>query len=444
MFCVINTTLTFLCADPYHVCQDYYLISFWKNDENPPMRQIFALTGVHNGSVSVMVKFNDSTPQVSDYHLSSKDRLSLQYSPMSTVVHISANSGISMFGDVEGEEGGDAFAVLPISPLLEETEFEEYLVMSHANKILQINFKSVILVVASTDNTQLRITPTHNTSAVGGKISLEKDKETVIVRHRLDILTVTSSNDLTGTVIRTNKPIAVYSSHECGNIPVDINNCSHLIEQMPPVRLLGYCYSATSFMGRQDGSYVKFVAAKDGTYVEAYENDDVVVTYGPLDRGMFHERYLGPGRVLVLKSSHPIMVAQFSSGAQLDEVGAPFMIVLPSLSKLVSKVPFYSKNSSNMNYITITLPSQYYDEDALILDGDPIYSNATATVQSPSCGNFTTISLEVDPGHHYLQHTTPGAGFLLSVYGFGPGTSYGYSPGLHQGETATVCMYQYI
>ena len=444
MFCVINTTLPFLHADPYHVCQDYYLISFWKNDENPPMRHIFALTGVNNGSVSVMVKFDDSTSQVSDYHLSSKDRLSLQFSPRSTVVHISANSGISMFGDTEGEEGGDVFAVLPISPLLEETEFEEYLVMSHANKILQTNFKSVILVVASTDNTQLRITPTHNTSAVGGKISLEKNKETVVVRHRLDILTVTSSNDLTGTVIRTNKPIAVYSSHECGNIPVDINNCSHLIEQMPPVRLLGYCYSATSFMGRQDGSYVKFVVAKDGTYVEAYENDDVVVTYGPLDRGTFHERYLGPGRVLVLKSNHPIMFAQFSSGAQLDEVGAPFMIVLPSLSQLVSEVPFYSKNSSNMNYITITLPSQYYDEDALILDGDPIYSNATATVQSPSCGNFTTISLQVNPGHHYLQHTTPGAGFLLSVYGFGPGTSYGYSPGLHQGETATVCMYQYI
>ena len=444
MFCEIKTTLPFLHADPYHVCQDYYLISFWKNDDNPPIRHhIYALAGVNNGSVSVTAKFNDSTPQVSDYHLSSEDRLNLQYSPMPSVVHFSANSGISMFGDIEGEEGGDAFAALPISPLLGETKFEEYLVMSHANKILQTNFKSVMLVVASTDNTQVRITPAHSALAVGGNILLEKDKEAVIVRHRLDILTVTSFNDLTGTVIRTNKPIAVYSGHECGNIPVYISSCSHLIEQMPPVRLLGYCYIATSFMGRQDGSYVKFVAAKDGTYVEAYENDDVVATYGPLDQGTFHERYLGPGRVLVLKSNHPIMVAQFSSAAQLDEVGAPFMIVLPSLSQLVSEVPFYSKNSSNMNYITITVPSQYYDEDALILDGDPIYSNATSTVQSPLCGNFTTISLEVDPGHHYLQHTTPGAGFLLSVYGFGPGTSYGYSPGLNHGETATVCMYQY-
>ena len=441
-FCVIKTSLPFLCADPFHVCQDYYLISFWKNDDNSPMRHIFALTGVNNGSVSVTVKFNDSTPQASEYHLSSGDDLNLQYSPMSTVVHISANSGISMFGDIEGEEGGDAFAVLPISPLPEETEFEEYLVMSHANKILQTDFKSVILVVASTDNTQMRITPTYNASTVGGKMSLEKDKEAVIVRHRLDMLTVTSSNDLTGTVIRTNKPIAVYSGHECGNIPVFVSSCSHLIEQMPPVRLLGDCYIVTSFMGRQDGSYVKFVATVDGTFVEAHENGKVLPIYGPLDQGSFHERYLGPGRVLVLKSNHPIMVAQFSSAVQLDEVGAPFMIVLPSLSQLVSEVPFYSKDSSSMNYITITLPSQYYDEDALILDGDPIYSNATSTVQSPLCGNFTTISLQVDPGRHYLQHTTPGAGFLLSVYGFGPGTSYGYSPGLNHGETATVCIHQ--
>ena len=48
-------------------------------------------------------------------------------------------------------------------------------------------------------------------------------------------------------------------------------------------------------------------------------------------------------------------------------------------------------------------------------------------MQSPDYGNCTMISLEVDPGHHYLQHTKPGAGFLLSVYGFAPGTSYEYS-----------------
>jgi len=166
-----------------------------------------------------------------------------------------------------------------------------------------------------------------------------------------------------------------------------------------------------------------------------------VVTYGPLYQGMFHERYLDPSRVLVLKSSQPIMVAQFSPGTQLDDIGAPFMIVLPSLSQLVSEVPFYSKKNVDVNYfhyITITVPSRYYDEDTIYLDGEPIHSNATTTVQSPLCGNFTLVSLEVAPGHHYLQHTTPGAGFLLSVYGFAPGISYGYSPGLNQGERIFV------
>ena len=64
-----------------------------------------------------------------------------------------------------------------------------------------------------------------------------------------------------------------------------------------------------------------------------------------------------------------------------------------------SEVPFYSKHNSDVNYfhyITITVPSQYYDEDAILLDGDdPIHSNATTTVQSPLCGNFTLVSLEV-------------------------------------------------
>ena len=34
-------------------------------------------------------------------------------------------------------------------------------------------------------------------------------------------------------------------------------------------------------------------------------------------------------------------------------IGAPFMIVLPSLSQLVSEVPLYSKNSSDNNYVTV-------------------------------------------------------------------------------------------
>ena len=108
-----------------------------------------------------------------------------------------------------------------------------------------------------------------------------------------------------------------------------------------------------------------------------------------------------------------------------------------------SEVPFYSKHNSDVNYfhyITITVPSQYYDEDAILLDGDPIHSNATTTVQSPLCGNFTLVSLEVSPGHHYLQHTTPGAGLLLIVYGFTLDTSYGYSPGLNQGETTFLYL----
>ena len=408
------------------------------------MRHIFALTGANNGSVSVTMKFTDeSTTQVSDYRIGSEDQLDLQFLPTVSVVHISVSRGISILGEIDEEEDGDTFAALPIFPILGETKFEEYLVLSHASKNLPTNVMGVILVVAATDNTQVIVTPAENISDVEGGRFLEKNNVTVFVQHRLNTLTLTSVNDLTGTVIRADKPIAVYSGHVCGNIPVHISNCRHLIEQMPPVRVLGYCYIVTSFMGRQNGSYVKFVATVDGTFVEAHENGKVLPIYGPLDQGMFRERYLGPGRVVVLKSNHPIMVAQVGPGAQLDDTGAPFMIVLPSLSQLVSEVPFYSKNNIDVNYfhyITITVPSQYYDEDTIILDGEPIHSNAAFTVQSPLCGNFTLASLEVAPGHHYLQHTTPGAGFLLSVYGFAPGTSYGYSPGLNQGETAFLYL----
>ena len=411
------------------------------------MRHIFVLTGAKNGSITISVKLaHDTTPQVSEYHLDAKDLVHLQLLPADlTVAHISASSQISIFGDNEEERSEDAFTALPVSLHLDEAMFEEYLVLSQANEYVQTEFKSFIRVVASTDNTQLKITPAKKALTVEGGISLQKNAEALFMQHRLDSLTLTSSSDLTGTVIMADKPIAVYSGHECVNIPMVVSSCSHAVEQIPPVRVWGYCYIASSFMGRQDGSYVKFVVAKNGTYVEAYENDDVLPkTYGPLDRGAYRGQYLSPGRVLLIKSNQPILVAQFSSAAQEDKIGAPFMIVLPALSQLVSEVPFFSKNINGVNYvhyIAITVPSQYYN-DAIILDGDPISSNVNYTVHSPACGNFTVISLEVDPGRHYLQHTTPGAGFLLSVYGFAPGTSYGYSLGLDQGETVTVHFLQ--
>ena len=108
---------------------------------------------------------------------------------------------------------------------------------------MRTDFKSVMLVIASTDSTQLRVTSSQKASAVEGGISLEKDKELVIVQHRRNTLILTSSDDLTGTVIWTNKLIAVYSGHECGNIPVYFSSCSHLVEPMPPVRVWGIAAS---------------------------------------------------------------------------------------------------------------------------------------------------------------------------------------------------------
>ena len=143
------------------------------------MRHIFALTSANNGSVSISIELaHDSTPQVSDYQLSAESKLHLQFLPADlTVAHISTSKGIAILGDNEEEESEDAFIALPISPLLqEETEFEEYHVLSHANKYVQTDFKSVILVIASTDNTQLKVTPSQRLQLLKGEFLSRRKK----------------------------------------------------------------------------------------------------------------------------------------------------------------------------------------------------------------------------------------------------------------------------
>ena len=72
------------------------------------------------------------------------------------------------------------YIVLPISPLLGDTEFEEYLVMSHANNIVETDYLGFIIIVASTDNTKVKVTPAQNPSFIEEGISQKEYKEAVI------------------------------------------------------------------------------------------------------------------------------------------------------------------------------------------------------------------------------------------------------------------------
>src|SRR5690606_19141654 len=65
----------------------------------------------------------------------------------------------------------------------------------------------------------------------------------VVTLNEGDVLQVmSSSKDVTGTIVEADKPVQVFGGHECTNVPDNITACDHLEESMFPIETLAKEY----------------------------------------------------------------------------------------------------------------------------------------------------------------------------------------------------------
>src|SRR5262249_16005763 len=142
--------------------------------------------------------------------------------------------------------------------------------------------------------------------------------------------TPTTNTDVTGTIIRSNLPVAVFGSHQCANIPDQTTGfCDHVVEQMTPTNTWGTDFVAMPLATPLLRDTFRFLAATDGTTVNV--NGTVVAT---LNRGQFYETIIAaPAQIT---SSQPILVAQYANGTSFDGVtGDPFMMLVPPIEQFL-------------------------------------------------------------------------------------------------------------
>ena len=96
--------------------------------------------------------------------------------------------------------------------------------------------------------------------------------------------------DISGTRIIANKPISVFSGHECANVPLDRQPCDMLIEQIPLIDTWGF-EVVTIPLKTKGGDTIKIIASQDATRINVtYTNiDDGLVTSFTLNAGKFKE-----------------------------------------------------------------------------------------------------------------------------------------------------------
>ncbi len=228
---------------------------------------------------------------------------------------------------------------------------------------------------------------------------------------------VTAGLDLSGAIVSSNQPVAVFAGNSCGNVPATVDSCNYMVEQLWPLQWWGVNFFSQPLASRTGGDTFRFLASQNGTTVNV--NGSLAAS---LNRGQLYEVILSaPSNIT---SNLPIFVSQYSNGRMFDGAakGDPSMITLPPVSVWASDylVPNPWAGFS-ANYENLTAPTSI--AGAVTLDGVPI---PAATFVPIGATGFSGAAVSVTVAAHRLTAPAP---FGVIAYGFESRDAYGYPGG---------------
>jgi hypothetical protein len=316
-------------------------------------------------------------------------------------VHIVADQPVAVYGLNRRFQTTDTYLAHPVNVL-----GTSYRAMGF--RWLQNDLLSQMAIIATDDNTTVTITPSVKTSK--GRPAKQPFQVTL---NRGDVYQViprydpNTTSDLTGSLIESDKPVAVFSGHNCAYVPdPSVKACNLLVEQLPALRSWGRQFFVGTLAGRSS-ALVRVLADKDSTHV--FENNRLVAT---LSAGSYYENK-SQSQHTMITSDQPVLVAQFSKGFDNgDNVGDPMMIVVAPTEQFLSAYRFATPvRGSWHHYINLIVPTATID--SIRLDGQPIDKRA---FKSFGLSLYSIAQVEVPYGTHVIANSQP---FGLYSYGFG-------------------------
>ena len=293
---------------------------------------------------------------------------------------------------------------------------------------------NVVLIVGTENNTMMNLTVTQSVNVkINNTVSsLTSGSQYSFIVNRLQTVYIGSSSDLTGTRIITNKPVSVFSGHECGYVPsFSYSGCDHLIEQIPPTTYWGKTYYIAPLQGRSAYT-IRALAAYNSTEVFMDCNsvrNSYIINAGNSFTVTSHDRYY-----CAIHSNKEILVAQYSPVSSYDGgTGDPMMMLVPATGHYSNEINLSTISSGFSNYINIIVLKEYYQPSMMYW----ITGGVKRSLQSQSWNTITFnqvteayyTQLSVSNGPVTIMHTTANALMSAVVYGFESRIAYGHSGG---------------
>lgn len=341
-------------------------------------------------------------------------------------VHITSGEPVSVYGMSYQSNSAGAFVALPTSAL-----GTRYRALAYPTNVQP--YASRVMVVGTQAGTTVTVTPQgivgSRPAGVPYTISLDAGQVYTVSAGAK----VAGSNDVTGTLVTSDRPVAVFAGNDCGLIGSG-GGCDQQIEQMVPTVAWGTRFFPVRFAKTSGGDPIRVVADTTGTVVRI--DGTVVAT---LAAGETYEQNIltaGGNTAAVLTTSEPVLVAQFMTRGTFVQGattagGDPSLMLLPPHEQYLTEYTMANPATRfGFNAVNVVIPTR--SAASLRLDGVPVPDSSFAPIGD---GTFSSAQLLVTRGTHTLRAGAPFGAFAYGANGF---NSYAYPAGAGLAPVASV------
>lgn len=313
-------------------------------------------------------------------------------------------------------------------------------------------------IVAAEDNTAVTIVPVKPITGGGGVPAAAQNTPVTFTLNKGEHAQITQGDELTGSVIQSDKPIGHMAGHPCMYVPKDNYACDHGEQMVPPVRALGSEYVGVMHRPRMgEPALWRVIGAVDGTTL-TWEPD----VGGPatLQQGEVVEFLTStPFVVKSQDQDHPFMTFSYMVGSQflpqLAGYGDADAVISVPTDQYMSNYVFFADPTypeTNLVVVRKKKEGQFYDvqlDCAGALTGWTAVGDYEWTRADLVTGNYQSVG-NCSTGRHEMKSDAP---FGLWIWGWGtpltgtsgtPGysawVSYGYPGGMNVQPINTVVI----
>ena len=328
-------------------------------------------------------------------------------------MHVISDNPVGVIGLEYEQYTSDGYLGLPVGAIGTQYWVASYTADIPLGAVTTVG-SSEFAVVASQDSTTLTITPS---IAVGSHAAGVPYTVAVNQGQVYQLQAQLVGDDLTGTQVVSNNPVALFGANACTDIPVSFVTCNTVLEQELPLATWGTAFVTVPLTERQKDIF-RYLASANGTVVSV--NGTVAAT---LNQGQFFEQVLSAASYIT--SSAPILVMQYSVSHTYDGSlhGDPSEITVPPISdygtayQLSAPAPGFP-----LNYLNVAAPNA--SVSSILLDGSAL---PAAWFDPVGTSGFSAAQVTIGTGYHQISGPQP---FGVESYGFDVRDGYGYPGGL--------------